>query len=134
MRRGYLASAAVLALATCVALAGCGGAASFGDSMICTSDTSCTVSMTNPAGNSDILQWAITSSDGRVVITPAHGTIAPGQTMIAAVTLPAGVCPIELDGHASGGLWPFMESFGWAGDITKRDSNGACHAAGVPLS
>ena len=105
MRRWQGGGFAIVALVMCLALGGCGNSA-FGSGMSCSSATQCTVTLQEPASNSDPFTWTVSASDPRVRIVPSHGVIAPGQTVNVTVTLPAGACGIQLTGTLKDAVWP----------------------------
>src|SRR5260221_4532602 len=85
-----LGAAALLASLT---LAGCGNGG-FATEWRCSSATSCTVTLTSPATNSDPMSWTVTSNDRRVRIVPMNGSLAPGHQVLIHVTPPKGGWPV----------------------------------------
>jgi hypothetical protein len=130
MRKRQVALIGAAALLASLALAGCGNGG-FATEWRCSSATSCTVTLTSPATNSDPMSWTVTSNDRRVRIVPMSGSIAPGQQVLIHVTPPEGVCPVDLTVQASDVALFGGNSFGSSSRMVTKDAQGVCHTAGA---
>ena len=129
MRKRQVALLGAAALLASLTLAGCGNGG-FATEWRCSSATSCTVTLTSPATNSDPMSWTVTSNDRRVRIVPMSGSLAPGQQVLIHVTPPEGVCPVDLTVQARDVALFGGSSFGSSGSLVTKDTQGVCHTVG----
>lgn len=120
MRRHVLAGLSILLLLATFAMSGCQlyYRESWNMHGQCATATTCSITLVSGADSTNTLDWSVTASNSRVIISPSSGTIRPGTSVSITIILPSGVCPIDLHGAEMNGT----EQAGlWSASVTEQD-------------